>query len=66
MSFLVLAAAAVAAGTPLPAGRATATIRIVNAAKVTAEAWKEAEHRTDRIVVDEQGRKQRVRIIDFE
>ena len=68
MIALILAAAA-ASTVPIPTGptvRARATIRILQGASITAEAWKRQPTPREKIVTDESGPKSRLRTVDFE
>ncbi|MEO5774400.1 MAG: hypothetical protein ABIQ32_09835 [Sphingomicrobium sp.] len=67
MVLLLLAAASAPSSPPVTArASAQATIRIIQPATATELDWKAARRRSDRIIQDEQGRKLRVRTIDFE
>lgn len=45
---------------------ARAHVRILQPAKITRQAWKQNEKRKERVLMDEYGRKLRLRIIDYE
>ena len=55
-----------AAGPVTIAQPARATGRIYNGARVTEKEWRSDGRRAERVVSDEQGRKIRVRVIEFE
>lgn len=65
MLFMLLAATADPAP-PVGSASARASIRILQPARATAKQWRAAPRRSDRLIVDEQGRRQRLRTIDFE
>lgn len=65
MLFMLLAATASPA-TPLPAASARVSIRILQPARVSERLWRSSPRRSERLIVDEQGRKLRLRTIDFE
>lgn len=47
-------------------GRTKITMRVVRGEKITAEEWQKSPRRSERVIVDENGRKLLVRIIDHE
>lgn len=65
--FLLFLVSAITAPTPgPPKTSARAVVRILAPARASAQDWAVAERRTDRPMTDEQGRKRRLRTIDFE
>jgi hypothetical protein len=64
--FLALISAAASSPVVTEKSTAVASVRIVMAVKVSEEAWRRHARRKERVFFDEQGRKQMLRIVEFE
>lgn len=67
LMWCILWSTAFASVAPTAADRpARATVQIKRAIIVSEQEWKSNAHRKERILVDEQGKKRRLRLIEFE
>ena len=59
-------AVAAAVATVPAAPKARATLRVMKPAAVSEQLWRAREGRKERIIMDEQGRQLRLRLIEYE
>lgn len=62
---MVFAVAAAVATVPA-AQKARAILRVMKPAAVSEQLWRDREARVERIIIDEQGRQLRLRLIEYE